>query len=287
MDNGLQETAVPDFLCIGFFCHDLHAGIYVLGGTASYASLMAQGLGEQTAVLTSVGPDFLFMEQFERAGVAVVNKPATRTTVFENRYLDGERTQFIYERASTLGLEDLPALWKDVPVVKFCLIAEEVDFELLQSFPKALVGATIQGWLRTWDANGRVSPKSMDWQQLSAVDIAFMSKDDLLGFEGALSHIIQYAGIVIVTKGGDGATVYEDGQPAHYPAFPVQEVDPTGAGDIFATVFLVQYAKSEDIASSTAYAHAAASFVVERLGVYVPSPDEIQQRGKAYQALFF
>jgi len=55
----------PDFLCIGFFCHDFHEDGYILGGTASYASLVASKLGKKTAVLTSVGKDLSFIKAIQ------------------------------------------------------------------------------------------------------------------------------------------------------------------------------------------------------------------------------
>jgi sugar/nucleoside kinase (ribokinase family) len=44
-------------------------------------------------------------------------------------------------------------------------------------------------------------------------------------------------------------------------------VDATGAGDVFAAAFLKQYHATKDIALSTAFAHVAASFVVEGIGI--------------------
>lgn len=123
--------STPEFLCIGFFCHDLHEGEYILGGTASYASLMASQLGKRTAVLTSVGNDFKYFEIFKKNGIEVLNKPAKKTTVFNNIYKNGNRIQYIYDPAEKLDLNDLPEYWKQIPIVKFCLIADEVDFSLL------------------------------------------------------------------------------------------------------------------------------------------------------------
>jgi sugar/nucleoside kinase (ribokinase family) len=45
-------------------------------------------------------------------------------------------------------------------------------------------------------------------------------------------------------------------------AFPEREVDPTGAGDIFAAAFLIRLAESDDVAEATRFASAAASISV-------------------------
>jgi len=51
------------------------------------------------------------------------------------------------------------------------------------------------------------------------------------------------------------------------PAYtPPHVVDPTGSGDAFAGAFVIEYLRTEDSVWSTAFASAAASFVVEGVG---------------------
>ena len=276
----------PDFLCIGFFCHDVHEEGYILGGTASYASLVASKLGKKTAVLTSVGEDFLFLDTFKQAGIQISNKAAPKTTVFDNRYDKGIRTQYIYNRALSLQANDIPALWNKVPIIKLCSIATEIDPSLFTAFPNALVGATIQGLLRQWDENGEITPKAMDWNLLSSVDVVLFSDADIEGYEEQLATIVDLVEVVVMTKGKEGATVFYQNQVYDFPAFPVTEVDPTGAGDVFAASFLIQYAESKDIALAASFAHSASSFVVEGIGVQLPSLEAIQIRWAAYKERF-
>ncbi len=279
-------STAPDFLCIGFFCHDLHQSQYILGGTAAYCSLMAANLHQKTAVLTSVGADFQFFSQFEQANVTIHNKEAAHTTLFENIYQDQIRTQYIHQRAETLYLQDLPDSFQKARIVKFCLIADEVDYALLKAFPEALVGASIQGWLRQWDQNGKVSPKAMDWEQLANIDVALMSKDDLIGFEEFIPKIASLVDVLVITNGGEDTLIYHAEEIHSFPCFPVEEVDPTGAGDIFAVAFLIRFAQTSSIQKAVAYAHVAASFVVEGIGVSLPSQNDIDQRLLEYERLF-
>ncbi len=279
--------SIPPFLCIGFFCHDVHESSYILGGTAAYSSLIASKLiGQPVSVLTSVGEDFLFQERFDSIGINVCNKPAKKTTIFNNVYLNGDRTQYIYERAETLTAEDLPLAWQKAPVVKICLIADEVDKSLMNSFPDALIAATIQGWLRKWDEKGKISPKEMDYALLEKVDIVLMSEVDILGMEHILPKLIEAVEIVVMTKGEAGAVVFYQQASFSFPAFPVEEVDPTGAGDVFGVSFLVKYLETKSITLATTYAHAAASYVIEGVGVKLPDSEKIDERWKAYQDLF-
>ena len=50
------------------------------------------------------------------------------------------------------------------------------------------------------------------------------------------------------------------------PSLPRQEVDPTGAGDVFAPAFLIRYHGEQDPAAAAAFAACAASCVVEGTG---------------------
>jgi sugar/nucleoside kinase (ribokinase family) len=269
---------VPELLCIGFLCHDLHNGEYILGGTASYSSIMASHLGLKTAILTSVGEDFKFLPKFSERSIALEIIPSNKTTVFENIYQEGRRTQYLHQRATSLSSHHLPNNWQDVSIIKFCLIADEVDDAFLIQFPNALVAATIQGWLRQWDEDGKVSPKEMDWDLLSSVDIVFMSDEDIRGFEYAVPIIAEKANCLVMTKGKKPVVIHHNGKQSEFACYPVVEVDPTGAGDIFAASFLYQFYKTNDMTLAAAFAHASASCVVEKVGVHIPEIEEINRR---------
>ncbi|MCK6694105.1 MAG: PfkB family carbohydrate kinase [Thermoanaerobaculia bacterium] len=283
----MSHNTLIDYLCIGHLCHDRYEGGHLLGGSASYISLVARQLGRQPAVLTSTGPDFEFLPVFEQNGIPVCNKPAAETTVFENIYHNGIRTQFLHARAETIYPEDVPSAWRTVPLVHCCPIAGEVDFTLLRAFPGTLTGATIQGWLRQWDAGGRVSPKAMDWSQLAGANVVIFSDADIAGFETALPEIGAAVEVLVMTRGAGGAVVFQGGRQYYFPAFPVKEVDATGAGDVFAAAFLIRFAETRDIARAAAFAHCAASFIVEGVGVNnLPGPDLLQERLGVYEARF-
>lgn len=283
----MPHNTLIDFLCIGHLCHDRYAGGNLLGGTAAYVSLIARQLGRKPAILTSVGPDFEFFQVFEQNGIPVCNKPSAETTVFENIYHDGVRTQYLHARADTLKAGDVPAEWRTAPLALCCPIADEVDFSLLQAFPNALICATIQGWLRQWNGSRRVFAKTMDWSRLAGADAVILSDADIAGFEAALPQIAETVKVLVMTKGAAGAVVCQDGRQYHFPAFPVKEVDATGAGDVFAAAFLIRYSETRDIAFSTAFAHCAASFVVEGVGVRnLPGPDLLLERFGEYKTKF-
>ena len=278
----------PAYLCIGHCCHDKVGNNYRLGGTASYAAIIAQGLQQvQPLILTSVGTDFQFSERFAALEIPVHVKTARQTTIFENLYQAGQRTQYLLARAAVLAPEDIPSSLASSPIVLFCPIANELSPELITAFPHALKGASIQGFLRQWNEGGLVSPQAMDWSILQNIDIAFLSEEDIRGVEHFLDLLIAHCPQVVVTKGRVGATVYQNGQATFFPAFPSQEVDPTGAGDSFTAAYLIDYYQNRDVRSACIAAHCTASFIIEGEGIAnLPSVEEVQERKTQYLKLF-
>jgi sugar/nucleoside kinase (ribokinase family) len=52
----------------------------------------------------------------------------------------------------------------------------------------------------------------------------------------------------------------------HVPAVPVREVDANGAGDVFATAFLIRYHETRSAVRAAQFAASVASYHVEQVG---------------------
>jgi ribokinase len=75
---------------------------------------------------------------------------------------------------------------------------------------------------------------------------------------------------VVLTRGREGAWYREQGEPAHQPAFQVQAVDSTGAGDTFNAALAVFL--HEGLPAAVRKACAAAALAVTRLGAQQGMP---------------
>jgi sugar/nucleoside kinase (ribokinase family) len=276
-----------DLLCIGHVCHDqLDDGRVILGGTVSYASLLAKSLGCHPHILTSFGPDFQFLHVFEEQEIGITSKPSRNTTLFKNTYVGGDRKQTIYHRAETLYPIDLPDQLRGIPLIKFGTIADEVSYDLVYELRNTFSGASIQGWLRTWDEQGHVCPKALDWDILRYINVVLMSSEDIRGFEHMIPTIADTVEILVITNGERDAEIYQDGIKHEFPVFPIQEVDPTGAGDAFGITFLLEFHRTNDLAHAAIMAHCAASLVVEVKGVKRSiSLDELLTRYEKYRKI--
>lgn len=277
-----MKTAIPDFLVIGHICHDKVPGGYLPGGAAAYAGLLAARLGFHSAALTSFGEDFSFASQFESINLEVV--PAAETTVFENIYTGGERIQYLHQRAAGLSASHLPESWRKTKTVLLGPICDEVSFDLIHAFEDAVVCACPQGWMRQWDAAKKVFPKNLNhWDILSGADIISMSENDVGGDWGLIGEIAGISNLLLVTQGLNGAKVFYEKQWRHFPAYPVEEVDPTGAGDIFAAAFALCFSREKNVEHAVAFAHAAASLSVEGKGMpAIPGLQAVEERFSEY-----
>jgi len=283
----MEQRSTPEFLCVGHLCHDRHGDRFVLGGTAAYAARTATFLGRRAAVLTSYGPDFQFADEVKGWGVEVGCVPASQTTVFENKYSGEERQQLLHALATPLRLQDLPESFAQAPVVLLGPIAGEVDFELLKAFPQSLVGVTPQGWLRRRRADGGVERASLRWERLRPADVVIFSEADTTDPRRAVDLLAGHVEAVVLTHGSRGATVFGAEGVWKLPAWPTRAVDPTGAGDVLATAFLLHYHQTRDLRTSLAWAQVLASVCVEQRGwMRWPELEELSRRFQLYSKAF-
>jgi len=266
----------PDYLLIGHITHDDTPAGPRLGGTVSYSGGTALALGLRVAAVTSIRDDDPVLADLPAIELARV--PSQTSSIFENIYQGERRIQYLKSRAQALRLEHVPAAWCGAPIIHLAPLTDEVDPALAEAFPGALVAATPQGWMRAWDAAGVIRPKA--WESadrlLPILSACILSEEDI-GRDTALeAHYGGLARLLVVTRAAQGCTVYQNGAwafDAPAPAVPV--VDATGAGDVFAGVFLTLLARTGDARRAAEQACYLASMSVTRVGLAgLPTPDE-------------
>jgi sugar/nucleoside kinase (ribokinase family) len=275
--------AAPDFLVVGHLVQDKVAGGYRLGGTAAYASLTAHRLGLRTAILTRAAAD-LDLSSLP-PDIEVHRLPSPQTTVFENIYSGGHRTQYVWAKAKTIAAADVPPELSESRIVLLGPVVAEVDDDVAGCFPHSLVAVGAQGWLRTFAADGRVGqlPPSR-WQPrllLRHTRALFVSEEDLppAETEETLARWTAQVPILFFTFGYRGSRLWSDGRWQDVPAFPAREVDPTGAGDVFAAAILARYQETDDVPQASLFAAAAAAVSVEAVGTAgAPTREQVEER---------
>jgi hypothetical protein len=271
---------VPDFLVVGHVCRDLHESGYRLGGAASYASLTAQRLGLHAAVLTRSAETNLASQL---PGVELLNLPSQSTLTFRNEYVGGRRRQHVYSVPNPIPTTDLPPEWANCPIVLLGPLAQEVEPSLAERFAGGLVGISPQGWMRRWDGSGLVSPVDWDGTGLEEHAQVVVAGENDFPPGKDVSSWLPWIPTLIVTESERGARMRQDGVWYRVPAYPAREVDPTGAGDVFAAAFLIRLHETRDPFESSLFASAAASICVEGVGLEgIPTREQVQARLRRY-----
>jgi sugar/nucleoside kinase (ribokinase family) len=275
----------PDVVLIGHLAQDLQPdGTFRLGGTVTYAALLAARQGLRVGIVTSAPESAIAQLAALVPEATIVALPTATPTIFENRYAEGHRQQFLRARATLLTAAALPPEWCAAPLTLLGPIADEIAPDVASCLRGPHRAATPQGWLRAWDADGQVTPIPWGNADLLVPHLTalILSVEDLAiatGTGDGMASLHAWAAqlpYVVLTDGPRGATLWDHGVASHIPAFPVAEVDPTGAGDCFATAFLIELWRTDDAPRAVRYAHAAASFVVRAPGTTgIPFPPQI------------
>lgn len=269
----------PDYLLLGHFTRDLLPdGSYAPGGTSLYAATAAYRLGRHVGVVstpTDLPADF---------PAAIALAPAREGVIptFENRYGAGGRVQTLHAGASRIGLDDAPAAWRAAPTVHLGPILDEVPEELVFGFPGALVGVTPQGWMRDWKSELPARVRYRLWNPqpaiLERIDALVLSIEDVSGDEGLVRQYAALCRLIVLTRGALGATLLLHGKEHHVPAFPVEERDPTGAGDVFAAAFFVRLSEVGDPFAAARFAACTAALSVRHSGIAgIPTRAEVER----------
>jgi sugar/nucleoside kinase (ribokinase family) len=273
----------PQFVAVGHVTLDHVGGDVRPGGAVLYAALTAHRLGRSAGLFTSFGPDF--PDVFPRE-LQVVSVPARGTTTFRHAK-DGEnRTLTLLGRAADLEVGHLPAGWRSAELALLCPVANEVDPAFAPAFSEGAVGAAAQGWMRSRGAGGVITPAR--WEDASLVlphlQALFVSEEDVAPFLEDAMEWFQHIPLGVVTLGSRGALLFVSGERLLIEADPATEVDATGAGDVFAAAFLVEYQRHGSPGDAAALAACAAALRVEGEGIdAIPSRPAVEERLAAYQ----
>lgn len=276
----MMLTSLPlepvDYLVIGHVTQDVIPNGFRLGGTVSFSALTAKALGLRVGVVTSCRDD---LPLSELAGIQVVRLQVDRNTTFLNTQTANGRVQTLLHRADTLEPYHIPDAWRQTPLVHIGPVAQEISPQITRGLEGEFIGVTPQGWLRQWDSKGHVGYS--DWLEapyfLPLVNAVVISVEDVNFREEVIDDFQSYIRILVVTEGSCGARIYWNGDLRRFRSPTVAEIDPTGAGDIFATAFFHRLTTTNDPWEAARFATGLASLSVTRAGLMgVPTPDEIQ-----------
>ena len=162
----------------------------------------------------------------------------------------------------------MPDDWRDAALSLLAPVVDEVDPLIATLFTDGAVGAAAQGWIRQVQPDGLVVPWVWPSPEplLQSVQALFLSREDIRGQEAAVVEWFQRMPVGVLTADRAGALLFVNGERYEVPPRRASEIDPTGAGDVFAATFLVQYQRDGDPWLAAAAAACAGSLAVEGEG---------------------
>ncbi len=283
-------THRADVLCIGHACLDLalgvmeipgadekavaHARAFSGGGPAATAACAIARLGGRACFAGRVGRDpagDLVVRDFARFGVCAhlvrTEDPTPVSAVFV-RMRDGARTLVNHRPAARLAAADAPR-----GVQARVLLADghepEATLALLGTAPLVLDAGSLHEGTR------RLAPKA---------DVLAASERFAREFAGTdrpkdmLKALSETAPRVCITFGARGLVWAEEGRTGAMPAWRVEAVDTTGAGDVFHGALALALARGAGFVPALRYASAAAAIACTGFGAraHLPREEEVQ-----------
>ncbi len=277
----LTRRESPDFVAIGHVTIDITPtrahpeGERRYGGAAAYAALTAASMGLNAGILTSASRSYPFAEIMP--GVTVTNVESPNTTTFQNLYDAGHRKQLLAARGGEIANTDIPDYWNSPPIVVICPLARELSADTCSWFPESTTGLVLQGFFRRWDEYGvvNVHPELPPLVESRAA-LAIASHYELSAQEARAWNDL--ADVVVRTRGPEGAELYSARDMSDVATPPVDEIDPTGAGDVWAAAYLIRLRETGDVETAARFASATASLSVTGVGLSgIPARRDVEE----------
>jgi sugar/nucleoside kinase (ribokinase family) len=246
-------------------------------------------LGHDCAMISAVGDDdfgHVNLDRLRADGVDVsgirIDANGTTGSAFVRYRDDGSRAFVFNLRHSACGTIDLSGeaarLVEEaghLHVMGTSLYAPSV----IETVLSAMRTIKAKGGTISFDPNLRPeilkSPGMREALQevIAETDLFLPSGDELFLFtqaksaKEAVEELLAQGIKVIVLKQGSAGATYHDGQRTlTLPSMPVEEVDPTGAGDCFGATFVTFWLEGATPEVALRYANAAGALAVTRIG---------------------
>ena len=255
----------------------------VLSGCSTNACLAARRLGlGKVGLVGCIGQDFAsrFSRDMAGYGVEAVISEGAETGGFHLVYGDdGNRTLDVLGVAGKILPKNVPEKFLDSRFILIGPILGEVSLELIE-YIRGSSSATLfldpQGLIRTIGEDKRIIHRCNATEFKKVVELVDFVKPNEYEIETitgvkdpvrALRRLQEFGeAIPIVTLAERGSLLLDGSKLYRIPPYATSAVDPTGAGDVYAGAFIIEYSRSADLAEAALFGSAAASMKVEQVG---------------------
>ncbi|MFK7878286.1 sugar kinase [Roseobacter sp.] len=274
-----------------------YSGPYPSGAPAIFLDQAAR-LGARTQMIGGVGADGFgrsVLARLEQDGVGTkgVHVSASHSTgvAFVSYYDNGDRDFVFHLQGTAADAFDVSPALLDPAKTMLHVSASSLGAPSMRAkiMPTVRKVCEAGGWI-TCDPNARPELMRDDEARTamletielshcllpSTSDLDFLFPD--LGEEAAIDLLLKSrAEVIAIKRGARGATIVGRGERHDFDGHPVEEIDPTGAGDCFGGTFISLLAQGASLFEAGQRANAAGAIAVTRRGPMEgnSSPSEI------------
>lgn len=261
------------------------------GGKGANQAVGIARLGAKTTFIGAVGKDMIgdfLMAGLESNAIdtTYVRRDPGRTTgcAFIMLFPNGNNSIIVDPAANfTLTPAEIERAEEVIAKADALCTVLEIPLETIEA---ALKAARKAGKLTVLDAG---PPRNCPPEILKLADIVSPNETELAHLTGEevsgrvsareAAEILLDLGVktVVLKLGSDGAMLVTGKSHKHFPAYKVNAVDPTAAGDAFTAALTVQLAAGAKIDAAIRYANMAGALAVTKLGAQpsLPTKDEV------------
>ncbi len=279
---------------------EVKAESFRLGGAGNVAANI-QSLGGMAILVGVVGndqPGERLIHQIEAAGMksdgVVIDR--ARPTTIKTRVVAGSQQIVRFDRESTSDLS------KEAADQVLELATEQLahaDAVLISDYAKGVIGKRVARQILSLARRSRkiivVDPKVHHFplykgatvitpnhhEALAFAHLPAWGQQDLLAV--AAKELLRKLEVtaILVTRGEEGMSLFEDGQVTHIPAVAKEVYDVTGAGDTVLAALALAMVSGASLKEAAVIANHAAGVVVGRAGTATISREELLDALKA------
>lgn len=277
--GGMIATLYEDFKSL----YQKHKWTLCSGGSATNTLKGLHHLGHECTLIGKIGSDEAskyFIQHSHELGLKTElvfsETPTTQALVFITP--EGERTFRTFLGAGAeLKSSDLQAAWfKDSQLLHmegYIFNAEEVAEKAAGFAPaKTLISLDLSSYETVIAHHKRLVSFITEH-----VDILFANRLEAYEFthenpEKSARLLQDLAPIIVITDTDKGCYVGSEGKVIHVPVYPINPLDSTGAGDIFASGFLHGKLKGRTLEDCAQMGHRLAREVIQVIGTELTPP---------------